>query len=134
MAKTTVKQLVDQANEQVQTWTPEQALEAQASGSATLIDIRDVRELGKLGMVDGAIHAPRGMLEFWFDEESPYHKSEFGDESQTYVLFCAAGWRSALAAKSLEDMGFENIAHIDGGFAAIQDAGAKIVEKKSKSA
>lgn len=129
MAKITVKELVDAANAQVQVWSPQQALENLETGSATLVDIRDIRELDREGRVEKAIHAPRGMLEFWFDPESPYHKEKFGDESQTYVLFCAAGWRSALAAKSLEDMGFENIAHVDGGFAALKDAGAPIKEQ-----
>lgn len=131
MTKIGVKELVERANEQVTTLSPENALEGQQQGQMLLVDIRDVRELDREGRVENAVHAPRGMLEFWFDAESPYHREVFAEESQTYVLFCAAGWRSALAAKSLMDMGFENIAHIDGGFGAMKDAGATLVEKKS---
>jgi len=131
MTKIGVKELVERANEQVTTLSPENALEGQQQGQMLLVDIRDVRELNREGRVENAVHAPRGMLEFWFDAESPYHREVFAEESQTYVLFCAAGWRSALAAKSLMDMGFENIAHIHGGFGAMKDAGATLVEKKS---
>ena len=131
MGKVTVKALVDQANAQVEIWDATKALEAQGATRAVLVDIRDVRELDREGRVDGAVHAPRGMLEFWFDPESPYHREVFGDGEKTYVLFCAAGWRSALAAKTLEDMGFDNIAHIDGGFGAVKEAGAKIIVKES---
>lgn len=129
MTKITVKELVKQANDQVDTWNAQKALGEQSKADAVLVDIRDIRELGKEGRVDGAVHAPRGMLEFWFDEESPYHREVFADSDKTYVLFCAAGWRSALAAKTLTDMGFDNIAHIDGGFGAVKEAGAKIIVK-----
>ncbi|MDB5861918.1 MAG: uncharacterized protein JWQ76_5607 [Ramlibacter sp.] len=81
-----------------------------------LVDIRDVRELQAEGTMPGSYHAPRGMLEFWVDPESPYHKKVFADEGKEFVLFCGAGWRSALAAKTLQDMGMRNVAHIDGGF------------------
>lgn len=124
-----VKELVDRANAQVDLWSPRQALDSQKTGGAILVDIRDVRELSREGKVAGAIHAPRGMLEFWFDPSSPYHREVFAEQDKTYVLFCAAGWRSALAAKALEDMGFENIAHIDGGFGGLSDAGAEITGK-----
>ena len=82
-----------------------------------IVDIRDVRELEREGTVPGCINAPRGMLEFWVDPASPYYKPVFGDEGREYILFCGAGWRSALAAKALKDMGMTNVAHIDGGFA-----------------
>ena len=81
-----------------------------------IVDIRDIRELSD-GTIVGAVHAPRGMLEFWVDPASPYHKPLFADESREFVLFCGAGWRSALAAKALQDMGMTNVAHIDGGWA-----------------
>jgi rhodanese-related sulfurtransferase len=90
---------------------------------AQVVDIRDVRELSE-GTVVGAYHAPRGMLEFWVDPESPYHKKIFADESKEFILFCGAGWRSALAAKALQDMGMTNVAHIDGGWAAWVKEGA----------
>ena len=89
-----------------------------------VVDIRDPRELERGGTVPGALLAPRGMLEFWFDPESPYFKPVFGDEHKEFVLFCGAGWRSALAAKALQDMGMTNVAHIDGGFAAWLEAQA----------
>jgi rhodanese-related sulfurtransferase len=82
-----------------------------------IVDIRDVRVLEREGTVPGALLAPRGMLEFWVDPASPYYKPVFGDESREFILFCGAGWRSALAAKALKDMGMTNAAHIDGGFA-----------------
>lgn len=132
MAKIGVKELVAKANEQVTTLSPDAALAAQKENGALLVDIRDVRELNREGRIEDAVHAPRGMLEFWFDEESLYHREVFANEEQTYILFCAAGWRSALAAKSLMDMGFDNIAHIDGGFGAMKDAGATLIEKPAK--
>lgn len=126
-----VKELVDKANAEVSVWSPGQALESQAAGRAVLVDIRDIRELERDGRIRAAVHAPRGMLEFWFDPSSPYHRPILADTGKTYVLYCAAGWRSALAAKSLQDMGFTNIAHVDGGFRALRDAGAEIEHRDS---
>ena len=91
-----------------------------------LVDIRDPRELAREGMIPDAFHAPRGMLEFWVDPDSPYYKPVFGDEDKQYVLFCGAGWRSALAAKALQDMGMTNVAHIDGGFTEWAKQGAPV--------
>ena len=88
-----------------------------------IVDIRDIRELDQ-GTVLGAFHAPRGMLEFWVDPESPYFKKIFADESREFILLCGAGWRSALATKALQDMGMRNVAHIDGGYAEWQKQGA----------
>ena len=111
--------LVDEATAQITTYSVEQVRKRLEAGDATLqvVDIRDVRELEREDTVPGALHAPRGMLEFWVDPESPYYKPVFGDESKEFVLFCGAGWRSALATKALQDMGMGNVAHIDGGFA-----------------
>ena len=89
-----------------------------------VVDIRDPRELEREGTVPGCVHAPRGMLEFWVDPDSPYFKPVFGDEGKEFVLFCGAGWRSALATKALQDMGMTNVAHIDGGFTAWVKEGA----------
>jgi rhodanese-related sulfurtransferase len=89
-----------------------------------LVDIRDPRELEREGCVPGALHAPRGMLEFWVDPESPYFKPVFADEDKEFVLFCGGGWRSALSAKALQEMGMRNVAHIDGGFGAWKKADA----------
>ena len=132
MNKTGVKELVAKANEIVDVWAPDKALSEQSDDTAVLIDIRDIRELNREGKIEGAVHVPRGMLEFWFGEDSPYHKPALADETKTYALFCAGGLRSALGAKSLVDMGFENIAHIDGGFAALKDAGATVISDDKK--
>ena len=123
-----VKELVEQANRELETLGCGEALARQSIGKAVLVDIRDIRELQRDGRVKDAVHAPRGMLEFWFVPQSPYHKEVFADPLKDYVLFCAAGWRSALAAKTLQDMGFENIAHIDGGFGALKEVAE--IEKK----
>jgi rhodanese-related sulfurtransferase len=108
--------LVDEAMAQVTTYSPEQVQVRLSDPAAQIVDIRDIRELAE-GTVVGSFHAPRGMLEFWVDPESPYHKKLFADESKEFILFCGAGWRSALAAKTLQDMGMTNVAHIDGGYA-----------------
>lgn len=108
--------LVDEAMAQVKTYTVEEVRARLGDPALQVVDIRDVRELQAEGTVPGSYHAPRGMLEFWVDPASPYHKKVFADEGREYVLFCGAGWRSALAAKTLQDMGMANVAHIDGGF------------------
>ena len=120
---TSSKQLVDQAMAEVKTYTVEEAREKVGNPAVQIVDIRDIRELAE-GTVMGAIHAPRGMLEFWVDPASPYHKPVFADETREYVLFCGLGWRSALAAKALQDMGMRNVAHIDGGWTEWVKAGA----------
>ncbi len=122
-----VEQMVREASAQITTLSVAQVRERQALGQAVqLVDLRDVRELEREGTVPGAVHAPRGMIEFWVDPTSPYFKPVFGKDSTTYVLFCAAGWRSALTAKTLQDMGMTNVAHIDGGFGAWRDAKAPV--------
>ena len=98
----------------------------------TLIDVRDIRELWKEGTIENSKHIPRGMLEFWLDPESSYYKTNKIKDIKKMVLFCALGWRSALATKSLVDMGFKNVAHVDGGFDALKKSGIKIVEKEKK--
>ena len=101
-------------------------------GGIIFVDLRDPRELERDGMIPGAFHATRGMLEFWVDPESPYHKPIFAEDRQ-FVLYCASGWRSALAAKTLVDMGMANVAHVEGGFTAWKQAGGPVGEKPSKS-
>ena len=128
--------LVDEAMAQVKTYTVEQ-VRARVGQDARLqiVDIRDIRELQAEGTVPGSYHAPRCMLEFWVDPESPYHKKLFADEAREFVLFCGAGWRSALAAKALQDMGMTNVAHIDGGFGEWKKQGAPtetMEERKAK--
>lgn len=124
-----VEQMVATANAQITTLNAQQALQQQKQDEAVLVDIRDIRELAKSGKVEGAEHAPRGMLEFWFDPSCEYHRACFADDTKTYILYCALGWRSALSAKSLQDMGFDNIAHVEGGFASLLKANADISKK-----
>ncbi len=109
------KVLVAQAMAQVKTYTVSDTQAKVQAGKAQIVDIRDIRELHK-GTVAGSVHAPRGMLEFWVDPESPYFKPMWADESKEFILFCGMGWRSALTAKTLQDMGMTNVAHIDGGW------------------
>ena len=121
----TVKQLVDDAMKVVKTIKPEEVKKLlEENQDNLLIDIRDIRELWKSGTIDGAKHIPRGMLEFWLDPESPYHKPELKPEL-TKMLFCASNWRSALASKSLMDMGFDNVLHVEGGYQSMIDFGFK---------
>ena len=115
--------LVDEAMAQVKTYSVAEAKAKMSDPDIQIVDIRDVREL-TAGTVVGAFHAPRGMLEFWVDPASPYYKPLFGDEAKEFILFCGAGWRSALAAKTLQDMGMTNVAHIDGGYAEWVKQGA----------
>tara|TARA_B100000795_G_scaffold242087_1_gene205155 strand:- start:412 stop:795 length:384 start_codon:yes stop_codon:yes gene_type:complete len=111
--------LVAEALSKIKTITPEQALKLSNENKCNLIDIREKGELDKTGRVENSHHIPRGMLEFWLDPESLYFKNGKLDMEKEIVLFCAGGLRSALAAKSLKEMGFENVSHIDGGFASI---------------
>ena len=131
------RQLVDEANAQITTYSVAQVRARLDDPKVQIVDIRDVRELEREGTVPGCVNAPRGMLEFWVDPASPYYKPVFGDEGKEYILFCGAGWRSALATKTLMDMGMTNVAHIDGGFAAWKKAQAPTVtleQHKAESA
>jgi rhodanese-related sulfurtransferase len=119
------KVLLAEANAQITTYSVGEALAKVAAGKAQLVDIRDIRELNK-GTAPGSVHAPRGMLEFWVDPESPYYKPMWGDESNEFILFCGGGWRSALTAKTLQDMGMRNVAHIAGGWEAWVEQGGPI--------
>ena len=119
--------LVTEALSEIKTITAEEALKLFSDDKCTLIDIREKGELDKTGRIDNSNHIPRGMLEFWLDPEGPYFKSGKIDMNKEMVLFCAGGLRSALAVKSLKEMGFEKISHIDGGFAAISQSDFKIV-------
>lgn len=108
--------LVDEAMAQVRTYSVPEVRARMGQPGLQIVDIRDVRELQAEGTVPGSLHAPRGMLEFWVDPASPYHRKVFADEGKEFVLFCGAGWRSALATRTLQDMGMANVAHIDGGW------------------
>ena len=126
-----VKELVAEANKVVITLSIDETRALQDTGDGIILDIRDVRELWRDGTIPGAIHMPRGMLEFWADPKSPYHKDVFSSD-KTLILYCASAWRSALATKALQDMGMSNVAHMDGGFSAWKERDLPIetVEKK----
>lgn len=127
--------LVAEAMAQVTTYSVAQVQARMNDARVQIVDIRDVRELERDGMVIGAYPAPRGMLEFWVDPASPYHKPLFADESKEFILYCGAGWRSALATKALQDMGMVNVAHIDGGYAEWVKQGAPtetLAEQKAR--
>jgi rhodanese-related sulfurtransferase len=127
------KALVDEAMAEIITLTAAQAIKRREDGNYVLVDIRDPRELEREGMIPGAFHATRGMLEFWVDPESPYYKPLFGQE-KTFVFFCAGGMRSALATKTVQDMGLPRVAHIGGGFKAWREAGGPVVQKTPAAA
>ena len=120
------QKLVEEALTQIRTLSPLEALELHDKNQCTLIDIRDKRELEKMGRIENSHHIPRGMLEFWMDPDSPYFKEGKIDMNKEIILFCAGGLRSALATKSLKDMGFEKISHIDGGFSQMKSSGFKV--------
>ena len=127
MAIKSSQTLVSEALKEVKTITAEDALKLSNEGTCTLIDIREQGEIDKTGRIENSNHIPRGMLEFWLDPDGLYFKSGKFDMNKEIVLFCAGGLRSALAAKSLKEMGFEKVSHIDGGFAAISQSDFKIV-------
>ena len=126
------QKLVEEANKLIETLKSDQVKKENEAGEITLIDIRDIRELWKEGTIENSIHIPRGMLEFWLDPESSYFNSSKIKDTKKLVLFCAGGFRSALATKSLLEMGFKNVAHVEGGFTALKNAGLKVVDKERK--
>ncbi len=125
------KALCEAAEREIETIPPEEAVKLAGSDDVVLVDIRDIRELQREGRVPGAVHCPRGMLEFWIDPNSPYHKPVFNQEKK-YVFFCAGGQRSALATQTAQRMGLRPVAHIGGGFSAWKKAGGpvEIAEQK----
>ncbi|PSJ63931.1 rhodanese-like domain-containing protein [Pseudaminobacter soli (ex Li et al. 2025)] len=125
------KQLLDEANAEIEVVSPEQAAHLLDDPDTVFVDLRDPRELQREGEIPGAEHCPRGMLEFWIDPESPYHKAIFSS-GKTFVFFCAGGWRSALATKTAQDMGLEPVKHILGGFTAWKQAGLPVIMPEKK--
>ena len=119
--------LVSEALKEIKTISPEEALELSNENKCNLIDLRDIRELENEGRIEKSLHIPRGMLEFWLDPESVYFKDEKLDINKEMIVFCAGGLRSALAAKSLKEMGYDEVSHIDGGFGLMKQKGFKIV-------
>ncbi len=128
-----IKDMVAEANQQVRSLATEEALALYGRDDVVFVDLRDPRELSREGKIPGAFSCPRGMLEFWIDPESPYAKPVF-QEDKTFVFYCASGWRSALAAKTAQDMGLAPVAHILGGFGDWKRAGNPVeaVEPKAK--
>ena len=124
--------LVEEAQKKIQTLNPNEVKELLEKKEVTLIDVRDIRELWKEGTIENSKHIPRGMLEFWLDPESTYYQANKIENVKKMVLFCALGWRSALATKSLVEMGFKNVAHVNGGFDALKKSGLKVITKEKK--
>jgi rhodanese-related sulfurtransferase len=125
------KAMLAEANAAITTLTAAEAIARHGDPGTVFVDLRDPRELEREGLVPGSFHATRGMLEFWVDPESPYHKPVFA-EDKTFVFYCAGGWRSALAAKLAQDMGLADVAHVDGGFGAWKQAGGPVATPAGK--
>lgn len=125
------KQLIDEANARINTLSIKEAQDKFEASNVAFIDIRDIRELEREGTIPGALHAPRGMLEFWVDPQSPYFRPLFGEDKQ-FILYCQSGWRSALATAALQDMGLSNICHIEGGFKAWKESNGAVVDKEKR--
>ena len=125
------KQLIDEANRKIRTVRLEDAIKKHSDPNVVFVDIRDVRELERDGMIPGAFHAPRGMLEFWVDPASPYFKDVFGSGKE-FVFYCASAWRSALATAVVQEMGLAPVSHLDGGFSAWKKAGAPVAARPHK--
>lgn len=126
-----IKELVEEAARRAKGITTEEALRRISDENTLFVDVRDVREVGRDGMIQGAYHAPRGMLEFWVDPESPYYKPVFA-EGKTFILYCQADWRGVLSAASLTDMGVENAFHLKGGFGEWRRAGGPVTLPKTE--
>ena len=124
--------LVENALKSIETLSSSEVKKLAENNEITLIDVRDIREIWKEGTIENSKHIPRGMLEFWLDPKSTYYQANKMKNVKKMVLFCALGLRSALATKSLMDMGFKNIAHVDGGFDALKRSGLKIINKEKK--
>ena len=126
------QELVKEAQKNIETLNSDEIKKLLENNEITLIDVRDIRELWKEGTIENSKHIPRGMLEFWLDPESTYFQANKIQNIKKMVLFCALGWRSALATKTLVEMGFKNVAHVDGGFDALKKSGLKVVTKEKK--
>ncbi len=122
-----VKELVAEANARIRSVSAEQAIELAKRDDVLIVDLRDIRERQRDGFIPGSYHAPRGMLEFWVDPESPYYRDVFGGSKQ-FVFHCASGWRSALATAAVQDMGLEPVCHIESGFGGWQRAGGPVLK------
>ena len=134
MAVRSVRSMVEEAERVIESIAPRdlEALLEAADGNVVVVDVRDVRELQREGKIPGAFHCPRGMLEFWIDPESPYHKPVFASPEKTYIFYCASAWRSALATKTAREMGLEKARHIAGGFSAWRREGLPVEDVARK--
>jgi rhodanese-related sulfurtransferase len=126
------KALLAKANAKIETLSVSDAAKELGKDSVVFVDLRDPRELEREGKMPGAFHCPRGMLEFWIDPESPYHKPVFAEDKR-FIFFCGGGWRSALAAEVAQEMGLKPVAHIEGGFGAWKKAGAPVQSQENGS-
>ncbi|WP_421783180.1 rhodanese-like domain-containing protein [Kiloniella litopenaei] len=126
--KVSLQKLLDTAQSQITEYTPEETKALLSQDNVILIDIRDIRELKREGIIPGSYHCPRGMLEFWIAPDSPYYKPALSPDHH-FILHCAIGWRSALAAKTLQDMGVPKVSHMSGGFSAWKEGGLEVEEK-----
>ena len=126
------KQLIAEARARIRTLSLEESKNRIDDPDVVFVDIRDVRELEREGMIPGALHAPRGMLEFWVDPQSPYYKGIFGSGKE-FVLYCHSGWRSSLATATLQDMGLARVCHIDGGFESWKQAGLPVAQRPPRA-
>tara|TARA_Y100000768_G_C23755016_1_gene575787 strand:+ start:31 stop:429 length:399 start_codon:yes stop_codon:yes gene_type:complete len=124
--------LVEEANQSIETLSPKEVKKLVEKKEITLIDVRDIRELWRDGTIENSKHIPRGMLEFWLDPNSSYYQENKIKDLKKLVFFCAMGFRSALATKTLLDMGFKNVANASGGFEALKNAGLKVIKKEKK--
>lgn len=127
------QQLVAEADAEIEAITAEQAIGSLGDADCVIVDLRDIREIVREGRVPGSLHVPRGMLEFWIDPASPYHRKEFAS-GKRFIFHCSLGWRSALATKTAQDMGLPNVCHIAGGFKAWKECGGPVEVKKKKTA
>ena len=130
----TVQSMFDEAMTLITTHSVDEARALHGQAGVQFVDLRDPRELEREGVIPGAFHAPRGMLEFWVDPASPYHKPVLNQPGIRYVLFCAGGWRSALAARTMQEMGVADVSHIEGGFSAWRAAGSPVADKAPRGA
>ena len=127
-----IMKMAEEALIELESITCEEALARKDDGDLVFVDVRDIREVEKSNTIEGSHHAPRGLIEFWFDPESPYFREIYGDKDKTYVLFCNGNPRSALSAKALKDMGLTNVAQLRGGMPAWREVGGPTVDKKRK--
>ncbi|MEO0437574.1 MAG: rhodanese-like domain-containing protein [Pseudomonadota bacterium] len=127
--KLSFKEMIEVAERDIETMPIAEALSSLGSADTIFIDLRDIREIQRDGLIPGAFHCPRGMLEFWVHPESPYHKPIFAEQGKKFVFYCASGWRSALATRDVQALGLSPVAHVEGGFSAWKNAGGSIAEK-----